>query len=105
MKWFLKILLLFVILIVSVFPIGWYVFYYINVDIESSENIGILIPTFVFLLCFIVPSIRDGVIPLLTSPIDFLDFLEKSKYNKRIKKYKTRDYVTIKTKHNSQYKS
>ena len=93
---FLYFLLWYILMAIFIFPMGWYIFNYTNLEKDWSELLMLFIPCLVLLLFIINEYVRDGIIFILKFPFRILDELTIYFSNRKLKKYGKRDYIKIK---------
>ena len=96
MKRLLIFVIWFLLMAVLTLPIGWYLFAYYGVSVDTGEFVMIVVPFAIFLLFIISESFRNGIIYVLVFPFRTLDELNEARKRNRIKRYSKRKYIKLK---------
>jgi hypothetical protein len=96
MKRLVVFVIWFLLMSIITLPIGWYLFAYYGVSIDTSEFIMIALPVVIFLLFIISETFRDAIIYVLKFPFHTLDELSEARKKNKIKRYSKRGYIKMK---------
>ncbi len=96
MKRLLIFVIWFLLMATLTLPIGWYLFAYYGVSVDTGEFVMIVVPFIIFLLFIISESSRDAIIYILLFPFRTLDELGELRKKSRIKRYSRRKYIKMK---------
>jgi len=106
MKWFFKFLSWYIFMWIAIIPMGWYFIGYYNANFELVRNVSLLIQILIVLGVILSFNFRIFILKHLRFIFDLLEQIDKYIEKRRIRRFKSKDYVYIKkTMPNNVYKS